>query len=58
MFGPVMYASGIVVDLSFNRPFLSFVLIGIPGLIAFWVWGLIDAYQGAQKWNARHGILS
>ncbi|WP_411283641.1 DUF2510 domain-containing protein [Lapillicoccus sp.] len=37
---------------------LSFVLIGIPGLIAFWVWGLVDAYQGAQKWNARHGILS
>jgi len=37
---------------------LTFVLIGIPGLIGFWVWGMVDAYQGAQKWNARHGILS
>jgi hypothetical protein len=23
-----------------------------------WIWGLVDAYQGAQRWNARHGILS
>ena len=38
--------------------FLVIFLIGIPLLIAAWIWGLIDAYQGAQRWNARHGILS
>lgn len=37
---------------------LSFVLIGIPLAIGVWIWGLIDAYQGAQRWNARHGIIS
>lgn len=37
---------------------LAFVLVGIPLLIGAWIWGLIDAYQGAQRWNARHGILS
>ena len=36
----------------------SMVLIGIPFVIALWVWGMVDGYQGAQKWNARHGILS
>lgn len=37
---------------------LSFVLIGIPGMLGFWVWGMVDGYQGAQRWNARYGILS
>jgi TM2 domain-containing membrane protein YozV len=37
---------------------LSFFLIGIPLAIGVWIWGLVDAYQGAQRWNARHGILS
>jgi TM2 domain-containing membrane protein YozV len=37
---------------------LAVFLIGIPVLIGAWIWGLIDAYQGAQRWNARHGILS
>jgi TM2 domain-containing membrane protein YozV len=37
---------------------LAFFLIGIPILIGAWIWGMIDAYQGAQRWNARHGILS
>jgi TM2 domain-containing membrane protein YozV len=37
---------------------LAFLLIGIPILIGAWIWGMIDAYQGAQRWNARHGILS
>jgi TM2 domain-containing membrane protein YozV len=37
---------------------LAIVLIGIPILIGAWIWGMIDAYQGAQRWNARHGILS
>jgi TM2 domain-containing membrane protein YozV len=37
---------------------LAFLLIGIPLMIVAWIWGLVDAYQGAQRWNARHGILS
>jgi TM2 domain-containing membrane protein YozV len=37
---------------------LAVFLIGIPIMIAAWIWGMIDAYQGAQRWNARHGILS
>ena len=36
----------------------SFFLIGIPLAIGAWIWGLIDAYQGAQKWNRAHGIMS
>lgn len=38
--------------------FLSFIIIGIPFAIGIWIWGLVDAYQGAQKWNAAHGIVS
>jgi TM2 domain-containing membrane protein YozV len=37
---------------------LAVFLIGIPLAIGAWIWGMIDAYQGAQRWNARHGILS
>ena len=37
---------------------LIIVLIGIPFAIGLWIWGMVDAYTGAQKWNARHGILS
>jgi len=33
-------------------------LIGIPFAIGIWIWGMIDAYQGAQAWNRAHGILS
>lgn len=37
---------------------LAVVLIGFFGIIGFWIWGMVDAYQGARRWNARHGILS
>jgi TM2 domain-containing membrane protein YozV len=37
---------------------LVVVLIGIFGVLGFWIWGMVDAYQGAQQWNRRHGILS
>jgi TM2 domain-containing membrane protein YozV len=36
----------------------SFILIGLPFVLGFWIWGMIDAYTGAQSWNARHGIIS
>jgi len=34
------------------------LVVGVPLGIAMFVWGLIDAYQGAQRWNRRHGIIS
>jgi TM2 domain-containing membrane protein YozV len=37
---------------------LVLVLIGVVGMIGFWIWGMVDGYQGARKWNLAHGILS
>jgi TM2 domain-containing membrane protein YozV len=37
---------------------LTIIVIGFLGMLGFWIWGMVDAYTGAQKWNARHGILS
>jgi TM2 domain-containing membrane protein YozV len=37
---------------------LSFFLIGIPLVIGAWIWGLVDGYTSAQRWNRAHGILS
>jgi len=37
---------------------LSFLLIGIPLLIGVWIWGLVDGYTSAQRWNQQHGIIS
>lgn len=50
---------GIVILIGYLLSFLlAFVLIGVPFLIGFWIWGLVDAYQGAQSWNRAHGIVS
>jgi TM2 domain-containing membrane protein YozV len=38
--------------------FLIVVIVGFVGVLGFWVWGMVDAYQGAKSWNARHGIIS
>ncbi|MDX2356313.1 hypothetical protein [Dietzia sp. PP-33] len=35
---------------------LSVVLIGIPIMLGFWVWGMIDGYSGAKEYNARNGL--
>ena len=32
-------------------------LIGIPLAIGTWIWGLVDAYKSAQRWNRAHGII-
>jgi len=37
---------------------LTFFLVGFFTLIGAFIWGLVDAYQGARRWNARHGIIS
>ena len=34
------------------------VFVGIVGVVGFWIWGMMDAYQGAKSWNAAHGIVS
>jgi TM2 domain-containing membrane protein YozV len=38
--------------------FLTIILIGILGMLGFWIWGMVDAYNGANEWNRRHGIVS
>jgi TM2 domain-containing membrane protein YozV len=55
--GDVGKGIGILVGYSVSLLF-SLVLIGLPFLVGFWLWGVIDAYQGAQLWNARRGIVS
>jgi TM2 domain-containing membrane protein YozV len=57
MNGEVGKGIGILVGYVFSL-LLALVFIGIIGVFGFWIWGMVDAYQGAQKWNARHGILS
>ena len=37
---------------------LLLIFIGIFGVIGFWIRGLVDAYQGAKRWSACHGIIS
>lgn len=37
---------------------LAIILIGIPLAIGTWIWGLVDAYKSAQRWNRAHGIIS
>ena len=37
---------------------LAWLLLPILVMLGLWVWGMADAYQGAQRWNARHGIVS
>ncbi|MDQ6873913.1 MAG: DUF2510 domain-containing protein [Actinomycetota bacterium] len=37
---------------------LVLLFIGIFGVFGFWIWGMVDAYAGAQRWNRRHGIVS
>jgi TM2 domain-containing membrane protein YozV len=37
---------------------LTLVVVGYVGMLAFWLWGMVDGYRGAQRWNARHGIYS
>ena len=45
----VVYVVGVI---------LSFFLIGIPVVIGAWIWGMVDGYLSAQRWNQEHGIVS
>jgi hypothetical protein len=55
--GDVAKGVGILSGYIVSWLLLIFV-IGIFGIFGFWVWGMIDAYQGAVEWNRRHGIVS
>jgi TM2 domain-containing membrane protein YozV len=37
---------------------LTLVLVGFVILLAAWVFGLVHAYQSAQRWNRDHGFTS
>lgn len=37
---------------------LILALVGFILAPMVWIWSMIDAYSGAQSWNARYGILS
>jgi len=49
----LLWLLAIVLDFTFIG-----AILGLPLGLAMFIWGLIDAYQGAQRWNRRHGIIS
>jgi TM2 domain-containing membrane protein YozV len=57
MNGDVGKGVGILLGYVISIP-LCFVGIGFLGVLGFWIWGMVDGYKGAQRWNLRHGIVS
>jgi TM2 domain-containing membrane protein YozV len=59
-----MYAGknnpGIAILIGYFVSYLFILLffIGLIGVLGFWIWGMIDAYQAAQAWNRERGIES
>jgi len=52
-------ALGIVIMVCYFVSLLfSLILIGIPFAIGTWIWGMVDGYLSAQRWNRAHGIIS
>lgn len=37
---------------------LIIILVGLLIAPVVWLWAMVDAYSSAQRWNARHGIVS
>jgi TM2 domain-containing membrane protein YozV len=37
---------------------LCFLLIGLFLLPVIFIWNLVDAYQGAERFNLRHGVVA
>ncbi len=48
----------VILAADFVSWLLVLVLIGIPLVFAVWIWGMIDGYLSAQRWNRAHGIIS
>lgn len=42
---------------SFFAAMSMAIIIGFVIYPILWIWGMVDAYQGAQKFNARHGMV-
>jgi len=36
---------------------LTLVIIGFPILFGAWIWGMVDGYLSAERWNRAHGII-
>jgi len=36
---------------------LSWLILPIAGALGLWIWGMMDAYQGAQRYNLAHGLM-
>lgn len=36
---------------------LSWLILPAGGAFALWIWGMVDAYQGAQRYNIAHGLM-
>ena len=52
-------AKGVLMFLGYVFSFLlMFVLVGFLTAPAIWIWGMVDAYTGAQRWNMQRGIVS
>ena len=52
-------AKGVLMFFGYVFSFaLMFVLIGFLTAPAIWIWGMVDAYTGAQRWNLQRGIVS
>lgn len=37
---------------------LTVLIIGFLLLPVVWIWAMVDAYRGNQRWNLAHGIVS
>ncbi len=37
---------------------LVWLLIPLFVAVGLWIYGMVDAYQGAKRWNLAHGIVS
>lgn len=49
----LLYILAVVLDVT-----VIGAIVGIPLGIGVWIWGMVDAYVGAQNWNRSHGIVS
>jgi TM2 domain-containing membrane protein YozV len=47
----------IILGASVLSSLLCLILIGFPMLFGVWVWGMIDGYMSAERWNRAHGII-
>lgn len=56
--GEVGKGVAILAAWSFCFFFMWFFLIPALGVIGLWIYGMVDGYQGAQRWNLHHGIIS